>query len=118
MGDDHTLPDELTSLLGAIQRFTGDLGDAAEVDWMEQTVTVIGQVGQTPDAYEEGQIDAMVEVMDGNIEGLLDEHYEGEVINRETTDGGFRYVLDVSMYDLPRESKQTRIPFNEEVELD
>ena len=124
MSDKHKLPDELSEFIGALSRFAGDMGAAAEVDWQAQTVAVIGQVGSSPDQYEAGDIEIVsetideivLETIDGNFEGLLDEHYEGEIIERQTTDSGFRYVFDVSMYNLPQEPKKTRIPF-EDVEI-
>jgi len=112
MSEKHELPNDLSELIGSLARFTGDMGAAVEVDWQAQTVAVIGQVGSSPEQYEAGDREIVLETIDGNFEGLLDEHYQGEIIERHTTDSGFRYVFDVSMYDLPQKQKKTRIPFD------
>ena len=116
MVEDHDIPDELASLIRALARFTGDVGDAAELDWAAQTVTIIGQVGSDPEQYDAESIEAMLDVVDGNVSGLLKGPYKGDVVDSYTTDAGFRYVIDISMYGLPEEPKKTRIPFNTDAE--
>lgn len=112
MDNAHELPAPLIDLLRSLNTFTGNIGDAALVDWKEQTVSIVGQVGSNPDNIDTESAEVMLEVLDGNVRGLLDKEHDGEVIEKRITDGGFCYVIDISAYNLPIENKQTRVPFN------
>lgn len=120
MVDDDTSPDvpeELQQVLSRLNQMSGNIGTMAELDWTDQTLSIVGQMGRDPEAHDEKDLETMLDLFDSQVDSVVVDQFDIELNERSVGDGGFRYEFDVSSY-ISERAHVLRVPFDDELSGD
>lgn len=117
MENDNTSPDvpeELQKVLSRLNQISGNIGTMAELDWTDQTLSIVGQIGNDPEAHDEKDLETMLELFDSQVDSVVVDQFDIGLNERSVGDGGFRYEFDVSSY-ISEQAYILRVPFDDEL---
>lgn len=118
-GTDHPeIPGDVQTILARLNQLSGNLGTSARLDWTDQTLSVVGQLGRDPatlDGEDAKDVDFMLDMLDSQVHSVVIDEYDLAVIDSHVGDGGFRYELDVSDY-LNERPYVLNIPFDDDLQ--
>lgn len=119
MGEDNTdhdhpdIPKEVRSTLSRFNQLSGNIGTSSRLDWTEQTLSVVGQFGRNPDAFEDEGREFMLDMFDDQVGTVIIDEFDGlALLERDIDDNGFRYEFDLSAY-LEKRSYVLNIAFDD-----